>query len=94
MDIINPLSICFVPYEPCLFLTIVPIKLYKHLKKSAEIKRRSINSEIVVCIERALRSRRISPNEILSRARYLRAKTAGHPVAESEIVRAKAEGRP
>jgi hypothetical protein len=71
----------------------IPPELYRLLKKNAEVNRRSINSEIIVCIERALRSRRINPDEILARAKNLRAKTAGHPIADAEIVHAKAEGR-
>ena len=71
----------------------IPPELYRLLKKNAEINRRSINSEIIVCIERTLRSRRKNPNEILAHARKLRVKTAGHPITDSEIVHAKAEGR-
>ena len=71
----------------------IPPELYRLLKKNAEVNRRSINSEIIVCIERALRSRRINPNDIIANARKLRTKTAGHRVVDAEIVQAKAEGR-
>ncbi|MBW1716868.1 MAG: Arc family DNA-binding protein, partial [Deltaproteobacteria bacterium] len=43
----------------------IPDELYERLKTVAEINRRSINSEIIVCIENAVTSRRINPDEVL-----------------------------
>ena len=71
----------------------IPDELYRRLKTAAEINRRSINSEIVVCIENAVTSRRINPDEVLEDARRLRQLTAGHRISDQEFNQAKGEGR-
>ena len=71
----------------------IPDELYGRLKAVAEINRRSINSEIIVCIENAVTSRRINPDEVLENARRLRQLTTGHGISDEEFNRAKAEGR-
>lgn len=71
----------------------IPDELYDRLKTAAEIHRRSINSEIIVCIENAVMSRRINPDEVLENARRLRQLTAGHLISDEEFSQAKAEGR-
>ncbi|WP_353765055.1 Arc family DNA-binding protein [Nitrosomonas sp. H1_AOB3] len=43
--------------------------MYERLKVAAEMHRRSLNSEIIVCLETVLMSTRISPGERLERAR-------------------------
>ncbi|NPV08088.1 MAG: Arc family DNA-binding protein [Anaerolineae bacterium] len=72
----------------------VPGELYERLKQSAEANRRSINSEVIVCIERALRSRQVDTEAVLARARRLRQETSGHPISDNEFAEAKATGRP
>ena len=71
----------------------IPDELYERLKTVAEINRRSINSEIIVCIENAVTSRRINPDEVLENARRLRQLTVGHSISDEEFNQAKAEGR-
>jgi len=71
----------------------IPDELYKRLKSIAEINRRSVNSEIIVCIEQAVTSHRINPDMILESARQLRKLTAGHLISDEEFNQAKAEGR-
>ncbi|MFC1820510.1 Arc family DNA-binding protein [Thermodesulfobacteriota bacterium] len=71
----------------------IPDDLYKRLKAVAEINRRSINSEIIVCIENAVTSRRIDLNEALENARQLRQLTTGHLISDEEFNQAKTEGR-
>ena len=56
----------------------IPDDIYERLKAVAEINRRSINSEIIVCIENAVASRRIDPEKVLQGARHLRELTARH----------------
>jgi len=46
-----------------------------------------------MCIENAVTSRRINPDEVLENARQLRRLTAGHPIRDEEFNQAKAEGR-
>ncbi|MFC1532377.1 Arc family DNA-binding protein [Thermodesulfobacteriota bacterium] len=67
----------------------IPDDLYKRLKAVAEINRRSINSEIIVCIENAVTSRRIDLNEALENARQLRQLTTGHLISDEEFNQAK-----
>jgi plasmid stability protein len=71
----------------------IPDELYDRLKSVAEINRRSINSEIIMCIENAVTSCRINPGEVLENARQLRRLTAGHLINDEEFNQAKAEGR-
>lgn len=71
----------------------IPDELYDRLKSIAEINRRSINSEIIMCIEKAVISRRINLEEVLENARPLRQLTAGHLIGDDEFNEAKAEGR-
>lgn len=78
---------------PTITVKNIPDDLYAHLKQTASMNHRSINSEIVVCIERALRSHRISPETVLTRARQLREKTQQHPITDAQFTKAKAASR-
>lgn len=71
----------------------IPEDLYEQLKQSAEAHRRSINSEIIICIEQTVRSSTINPKISLERARNLRGKTISHPISDLEFNQAKADGR-
>ena len=72
----------------------IPTDPYEALKRSAKANRRSINSEIIVIIEDAVRSTRIDPEVMLVHAHLLREKTAHYRISDEEINRAKGEGRP
>ena len=72
----------------------IPDELYERLKESAQAHRRSINSEILVCIEQAVYSQRLAPEAFLERARLLRQKTAAHSVSDEEFTQTKEAGRP
>jgi len=72
----------------------IPTDIYGLLKQSATINRRSINSEIIVCIEKAVSSHRVEVTMLLARAREIRRKTRNYLLAEDEITKAKLEGRP
>ena len=78
---------------PTITVKNIPAEIYEKLKRAAEISHRSINSEIIACIERAVRSQEINPDLLLANARKLREKTAGHPITDREFARAKAAGR-
>ena len=71
----------------------IPDDLYKRLKQSAEHHRRSLNSEVIVCLERSLLTSPIDTAATLSKIRELRAKSAGHFLADEEINNYKSEGR-
>ncbi len=81
---------------PTLTIKNIPEDLYIQLKQHAEINRRSLNNEVIMCIERAIRPRRLQPEEYLARARQLRmrTKTMQQPVTDEELDRAKRMGRP
>lgn len=67
----------------------IPDDVYDQLKQSAKINRRSINQEIIVCIESSVQGTVIEPQQFLENARRLRKKTAGHPISNVELNRIK-----
>ena len=71
----------------------IPTDIYSLLKQSAATNRRSINSEIIVCIEKVVSSRQIEVEILLERAREIRRKTRNYLLTEDEITKAKLEGR-
>ena len=71
----------------------VPDDLYEKLKAAATANRRSINSEVITIIERAIEHQTKSPYEVQARVRKLREKLDIY-VTEDEINAAKNEGRP
>ena len=71
----------------------IPADIYESLKQSAKVNRRSINSEIIVIIEEAVRSKRILPEEFLVRARQIREKTANFKITDDEFRQAKEADR-
>ena len=72
----------------------IPDDLYEQLRKSAEHNRRSINSEAIVCLERALQAQPVDTRAILARARELRSRIPGVFVTEAELRAARDAGRP
>jgi antitoxin FitA len=72
----------------------IPDELYVRLKAHAKANRRSINSEIILCIERAVRNQQLDVDEMLASARILREKTRGYAISDDELEQAKDEGRP
>ena len=73
-----------------LTVTNIPDDLYERLKASAAEHRRSINSEIIVCLERALASHRIDPDALLARADALRERAALSPLSDAVLHEARA----
>lgn len=71
----------------------IPDDLYAELKWIAKANRRSINSEIIVCIERQIGSFKPSKEIVLQKARRLRLLTQSHPITENQFNEAKAEER-
>ncbi len=72
----------------------IPPALYERLRQAARVNRRSINSEIIVCIERALQAQEVNPHAIIAGARKVREKTAHYIMTDEEFTQAKSEGRP
>jgi plasmid stability protein len=72
----------------------IPDDLYADLKQAAAMDHRSINSEIIVCLERALHSQKIPVETLLPRAPRVWELADKHPVTDSEVTEAKRAGRP
>ena len=72
----------------------IPDNLYNQLKIAANAHRRSLNSEILYCVEQTLNTHKINVAEHLEVAQRLRAKTADYTLTEQILSDAKTEGRP
>ena len=72
----------------------IPDDLYQRLKQAAEAHHRSINSEVIVCLERVLLPARLTANERLARARQLRSGLKPGNFKADEIAKAIKQGRP
>ena len=72
----------------------IPAELYERLKAAARANRRSVNSEIIICIEQAVAAHPVEPDAAIARARGLRQLTHTAPTTDAEFNRAKAAGRP
>jgi plasmid stability protein len=71
----------------------VPEDLYEGLKCAAALNRRSINSEVIFCLERAVHPRVMDAETALARARRLREETSGYTISDEEFAAAKEAGR-
>lgn len=78
---------------PSITVKNIPEPLYNKLKQQAEAQHRSMNSEIIACLERSIGPNRVSSDEILRQARLMREKVKESLPAE-EIQRAIDQGRP
>ena len=72
----------------------IPDEVYERLKVAAEMHRRSLNSEAIVCLESVLTPTKIAPSERLARARQLRAELGKTKFRAREIDTLKRQGRP
>jgi plasmid stability protein len=72
----------------------IPDNVYERLKHSAEVNRRSLNSEAIVRLEAALLPARLTPAERLARARELRGALPQGKFRARDIDAAKRLGRP
>ncbi|MCH7732747.1 MAG: Arc family DNA-binding protein [Candidatus Marinimicrobia bacterium] len=72
----------------------IPNELYERVKESAKQHRRSINSEVIVCLEHTFFSRRIDPDTFLARIHSLRQQVSLPPLTDEFLKKAKNEGRP
>jgi len=78
---------------PSITVKNIPDSIYNKLKQQAQAQHRSMNSEIIACLERTVEPKRILPDEILRQARMMRKKVRGSLSAE-EIQGAIDQGRP
>lgn len=71
----------------------IPDAVYDRLKLSAELHRRSMNSEAIVCLETALLPTKVTASERLARARELRSTLPKGQFKARDIDAMKREGR-
>lgn len=78
---------------PSITVKNIPPELYGRLKQHAEANRRSMNSEIIACIEQVVTSRLIEPERFLLKAHQLREETPDYLISDDEFNLAKQAGR-
>jgi len=78
---------------PTITVKNIPPETYARLKQAARANHRSINNEIIACIERAVSSQPFDPETTLGRARQLREKTAEYIISDEDFNQAKNTGR-
>lgn len=79
---------------PALTIKNMPDDLYEKLKEAAQIHRRSLNNEIIYCLETVLTPRKISTSERLQRVQNLRQQIPAGKVGAADIKEAIEQGRP
>ena len=71
----------------------IPDELYARLKVSAEVHRRSLNGEAIVCLEQVLLPSRLTSGDRLARARALRNAVGTSQLSVEDVDQFKREGR-
>ena len=79
---------------PTLSIKNIPDDLYQKLKDTAQAHRRSLNSELIHCLETVLTPRKVDTAERLQRARSLRHQVPAGDVTPVDIENAIDQGRP
>ncbi len=78
---------------PTLTIKGLPDPVYERLKAQADAHRRSLNGEIIVCLERAVSAARLDPQAWLVKARALRESLSLEPLTDHEVRDARRGGR-
>jgi antitoxin FitA len=78
---------------PTLTIKGLPDPIYERLKAQAELHRRSLNGEIIVCLERAVGATLFDPAAWLAEAGAFRQEFKGKPLTERELRAAREAGR-
>lgn len=78
---------------PTLTIKGIPQDLYRRLKTQAESHRRSLNSEIIVCLERSVATGAVSAETWLENVETFRKRVGVKPLSQSELKAAKTTGR-
>lgn len=78
---------------PSLTVKNIPEDLYEQLKHAANAHHRSINSELINCLEKTLLPRKITQQERLDSARALRSQVNATVIDAAELDEAKRAGR-
>lgn len=78
---------------PTLTIKGLPDPLYRRLKQQAAAHRRSLNGEIIVCLERAVGAGRPDPRSWLAQARAFRERLQLRPLTDRQLRAARQAGR-
>ena len=76
-----------------LIINQIPDELYAMLKQSARLHQRSVNSELIHCLESALMPVPLSAAQLADAAQLLRSRVSGPVLTDAEITLAKQQGR-
>ncbi len=79
---------------PGLTIKNIPQELFDRLKENAARHRRSINSEVIVCLEKVLQSSPVDPKTLLRRIENFQQTLSVPPLTDEFLKQAKEEGRP
>ncbi len=79
---------------PAITVKNIPDVLYENLKLSARIHHRSINSEIIACLEKELMIEKVTAEKRIANARQLRTNLKLKSADADEIESLIEEGRP
>lgn len=71
----------------------IPDDLYDRLKQAAKVHHRSVNSELIFYLERALQPKQYTAAEHLAGAREIRERFTDFKVTEADLRTAKETGR-
>lgn len=72
----------------------IPEDIYKSLKQAADTHHRSINSEVIFCLEQVLLPSKIEQDQRLTRAREIRTGLKPKKFKPADINKAIEQGRP
>ena len=72
----------------------IPEDIYDSLKSAAQAHHRSLNSEVIACLERVLMATKISNETHLANARQIRDELKGKKFKVADIEKAIDQGRP
>ncbi|MGH7324443.1 MAG: FitA-like ribbon-helix-helix domain-containing protein [Candidatus Rokuibacteriota bacterium] len=72
----------------------VPEPLVKRLKRQATVHRRSLNLEVIACLEGATQAVAVDPDALLARVRAVRKAPARAALTDATLARLKSQGRP
>jgi plasmid stability protein len=78
---------------PSITVKNIPDEIYDRVREQAKAHHRSINSEIIACLEQTVYPQQVSTDDILQEARRLRKKAKGS-LSSEEIESAINQGRP
>ena len=71
----------------------IPDHIYNSLRAAADAHHRSLNGEIIACLEQSLMPTKSNANELLAKARELRQTLAPYSFQADEIAAAIKQGR-